>query len=84
MDGIVCSGNEVAGARAAWPDGFFVVPGVRPAGGDLADQKRVVTPRQALDDGASVLVIGRPITEAANPARAIAEIAQSLTETVGK
>ena len=59
IDGIVCSGAEVAAARAAWPDGFFVVPGVRPAGAER-DQKRVVTPRQALDDGASVLVIGRP------------------------
>ena len=55
-------------ARATWPDGFFVVPGVRPAGTDVGDQKRVVTPRQALDDGASVLVIGRPITGAPNPA----------------
>ena len=84
VDGIVCSGSEVAAVRAAWPDGFFVVPGVRPAGAEVADQKRVVTPRQALDDGASVLVIGRPITAAANPARAIAEIAASLTESVGK
>ena len=82
IDGIVCSGAEVANARAAWPDGFFVVPGVRPEGADLADQKRIVTPRQALDDGASILVIGRPITDAANPARAIADIAASLTETV--
>ena len=82
IDGIVCSGAEVAAARGIWPDGFFVVPGVRPEGADLADQKRVVTPRQALDDGASILVIGRPITDAANPARAIADIAASLIETV--
>jgi orotidine-5'-phosphate decarboxylase len=82
VDGIVCSGAEIAAARKTWPDGFFVVPGVRPEGGNLADQKRVVTPRQALDDGASILVIGRPITDAANPARAITEIAASLTETV--
>ena len=78
LDGIVCSGAEVASAREAWPGGFLVVPGVRPAGGDVADQKRVVTPRQALNDGASILVIGRPITAAANPAHAIAEIAGSL------
>ena len=52
LDGIVCSGAEVAAAKAAWPDGFFVVPGVRPEGGDVSDQKRVVTPRQALNDGA--------------------------------
>jgi orotidine-5'-phosphate decarboxylase len=78
VDGIVCSGAEVAAARKAWPDGFFVVPGVRPAGGEAGDQKRVVTPRQALDDGASVLVIGRPITAAPDPARALREIAATL------
>lgn len=80
IDGIVCSGEEVRAARAAWPEGFFVVPGVRPAGADLADQKRVVTPRRAIDDGASVLVIGRPITAANNPAKAIRDIAVTLNE----
>jgi orotidine-5'-phosphate decarboxylase len=79
IDGIVCPGADLAAARAAWPDGFFVVPGVRPEGADLADQKRVVTPRQALDDGASILVIGRPITSAPNPARAAAEITAGLS-----
>jgi orotidine-5'-phosphate decarboxylase len=78
LDGIVCSGEEVAAARAAWTDGFYVVPGVRPASSDVADQKRVVTPRQAMDDGASVLVIGRPITAAADPARAAQDIMASL------
>jgi orotidine-5'-phosphate decarboxylase len=78
LDGIVCSGAEVAAARAAWPDGFFVVPGVRLAGGDVSDQKRVVTPRQALDDGASILVIGRPITAADDPARTLRDIAAAL------
>ena len=78
IDGIVCSGEEVKAARAAWPDGFFVVPGVRPEGADLADQKRVVTPGQAVADGASIVVVGRPIIEAANPARALADIAESL------
>ena len=82
VDGIVCSGAEVKAAREAWPDGFFVVPGVRPEGGEVGDQKRVVTPRQALDDGASILVIGRPITGAPNPARAMADIAASLADTV--
>ncbi len=74
LDGVVCSGEEVAMAKKIWPKGFFVVPGVRPAGGGVADQKRVVAPRQALDRGASVLVIGRPITQAEDPdlaARAI-------------
>ena len=82
IDGIVCSGEEVAAARAAWPEGFFVVPGVRPAGAELGDQKRVVTPAQAMDDGASVLVIGRPITAANDPAQAIRDIATSLKKEV--
>jgi orotidine-5'-phosphate decarboxylase len=82
LDGIVCSGSEVAAVRADWPAGFFVVPGVRLAGGEPGDQKRVVTPAQALNDGASVLVIGRPITGAADPARAIGEIAASLDKEV--
>ena len=56
------------------------MPGVRPAGADVADQKRVVTPAQALADGASVLVIGRPITGAPNPAQAIRDIAATLRE----
>ena len=80
VNGIVCSGSEVAAVKQAWPDGFFVVPGVRPTGADLADQKRVVTPAQAMSDGASVIVIGRPITGAADPARAIRDIAATLKE----
>jgi orotidine-5'-phosphate decarboxylase len=78
MDGIVCSGSEVAAARQAWPEAFLVVPGIRPAGGDPADQKRVVTPAQAVADGASILVIGRPITGAADPRRAAQDIAAEL------
>lgn len=79
VDGIVCSGAEVAAARNAWPEGFFVVPGIRPAGAQIGDQKRVVTPAQALSDGASVLVIGRPITEATEPAVAIMDIDAGLS-----
>ncbi|MES2327122.1 MAG: orotidine-5'-phosphate decarboxylase [Pseudomonadota bacterium] len=82
LDGIVCSGDEVGTVRRLWPEGFFVVPGVRPAGGAVADQKRVVTPNQAMTDGASVIVVGRPITAAEDPARAIAEIAESLNKEV--
>lgn len=78
LDGIVCSGAEVKAAKRAWPGGFFVVPGVRPQGGDTADQKRVVTPRAALDDGASILVIGRPITGAEDPLAALRAIAATL------
>ncbi len=78
IDGIVCSGAEVAAARAAWPKGFFVVPGVRPADGPVGDQKRVVTPRAALDAGASILVIGRPITQADDPDAAARAIGATL------
>ena len=78
IDGIVGSGAEVAAARKAWPKGFFVVPGVRPADGVIGDQKRVVTPRAALDAGASILVIGRPITQAEDPDAAARAIGATL------
>ncbi len=78
LDGVVCSGNEVGAARKLWPDGYFVVPGVRPAGGAAGDQKRVITPRAALDAGASILVVGRPITAAADPDQAARDIAATL------
>lgn len=78
LDGIVCSGQEVADVHAQWQDGFFVTPGIRPAGADVGDQKRVVTPRMAMDDGSSVLVIGRPISKADDPAAAARAIAETL------
>ena len=84
IDGIVCSGAEVAQVRAIWPDGFFVVPGVRPAGVDAGDQKRVVTPAEALAKGASVVVVGRAVTDAPDPARAIMDIAASVAQTPGE
>ena len=79
VDGIVCSGAEVPSVRGLWPQGFIVVPGVRPAGGEAADQKRIVTPRLAIDNGASVIVIGRPITKAPDRGRAIMDIVAGLT-----
>ena len=78
LDGAVCSGAEVAAARKAWPDGFLVVPGVRLAEDAAGDQKRVTTPRKALDAGASILVVGRPITQAADPDQAARAIAATL------
>ena len=80
LDGVVCSGHEVAAAKRLWPDGFFVVPGVRLATGRhvLGDQKRVVTPRQALDQGASIIVVGRPITQARDPDKAARTIEATL------
>ncbi|HEX8256181.1 MAG TPA: orotidine-5'-phosphate decarboxylase [Allosphingosinicella sp.] len=78
LDGVVCSGNEVAAAKRLWPDGFFVVPGVRPSNGNVGDQKRVMTPRAALDAGASILVVGRPITQAEDPDEAARAIGATL------
>ncbi|MEX0341522.1 MAG: orotidine-5'-phosphate decarboxylase [Erythrobacter sp.] len=78
LDGIVCSGQEVKSVHDRWKDGFFVVPGLRPEGSAVGDQKRVVTPRKARDHGASVLVIGRPISRAEDPAQAARAIEATL------
>jgi orotidine-5'-phosphate decarboxylase len=78
LDGVVCSGAEIETVRRAWPEAFIVVPGVRPADAATGDQKRVVTPRQALDAGASILVVGRPITQADDPVAAARAIAATL------
>ena len=79
LDGVVCSGLEVAAIHKHWKNGFLVVPGLRPAGhGSAQDQKRTVTPRAARDAGASVLVIGRPIARAEDPAAAARAIEATL------
>lgn len=78
LDGVVCSGQEVRSVHKLWKDGFFVVPGLRPTGSAASDQKRIVTPRQARDDGASVLVIGRPISRAEDPVQAARDIEATL------
>jgi len=77
--GLVCSPREVAAVRAeVGPDVELITPGVRPAGADVQDQARVSTPRQALDNGANLLVVGRPITGAVDPGAAAAAMAASL------
>jgi orotidine-5'-phosphate decarboxylase len=78
LDGIVCSGHEVAEVNRQWKDGYFIVPGLRPADGRAGDQKRTVTPREARDAGASVLVIGRPISRADDPLAAARAIEETL------
>ncbi|PKB24963.1 orotidine-5'-phosphate decarboxylase [Novosphingobium kunmingense] len=78
LDGIVCSGHEVGAVHRQWKDGFFVVPGLRLADGKAGDQKRTVTPRKARDDGASVLVVGRPISRAEDPVAAARAIEATL------
>jgi orotidine-5'-phosphate decarboxylase len=79
LDGVVCSAHEIARLRKELgPDFLLVVPGIRPAGSDVGDQKRVMGPAEARDAGASILVIGRPITAAQDPAAAARAIAESL------
>ena len=78
LDGIVCSGHEVGAIHKRWKHGFFVVPGLRPDTDHTADQKRIVTPRAARDAGASVLVIGRPISRAEDPVAAARAIEATL------
>jgi orotidine-5'-phosphate decarboxylase len=79
LDGVVCSAHEIAAIRKECGDDFMLaVPGIRPAGSDLADQRRVMTPRQAADAGADIIIIGRPINAAADPATAAREIKESL------
>jgi orotidine-5'-phosphate decarboxylase len=79
IDGVVCSPQEVALIReACGPKFLLVVPGIRPAGAAIGDQKRVQTPRSAVEAGADYLVIGRPITEASDPAAAAKAILSEL------
>ena len=78
-DGLVCSAHELPVLRDAFgARPVLVVPGIRPAGAAAADQARVTTPRQAIDAGADWIVVGRPITGAADPAAAAAKIAAEI------
>lgn len=85
LDGVVCSAREAGILRQQRGSGFLLVaPGIRPAGSSNDDQQRVVTPAEALRAGADYIVIGRPITAAAEPARALAAINQSISEREAK
>lgn len=84
MDGVVCSALEAKMIREACGDDFLIVtPGIRPSFAATNDQKRIATPASALQDGASRLVIGRPITQAENPREAVRLIIEEM-ENVSK
>ena len=81
--GFVCSPQEVASLRTlTGPEGVLVTPGIRPSGADQGDQRRIATPTYALDQGASYLVVGRPITQAADPALAAEAILLEIAEAL--
>ena len=83
LRGFVCSPQEVAVLRAlTGPDGLLVVPGIRPAGAAAGDQKRAATPAEALRAGASYLVVGRPITQAADPTEAAEAILKEMAKAL--
>ena len=80
IHGFVCSPQEVGLLRAlTGPAGTLVIPGIRPAGSATGDQKRIATPADALKAGASYLVVGRPITQAPDPAEAASAILQEMS-----
>lgn len=79
LDGVVCSAREAKALRSALGDEFLLVtPGIRPADSSADDQKRIVTPSQALENGSSYLVVGRPITKAEKPEQALEAILATL------
>lgn len=80
LDGVVCSSKEITAIRAeCGPDFKLIVPGIRPAGSAVGDQKRIMTPAEALAEGADFLVIGRPITGAPDPVAAAASIVEEMS-----
>ena len=79
LDGIVCSSHEIEAVRATCGDDFtLMVPGIRPKGSAVNDQKRTMTPHEAMNKGATHLVIGRPITQNENPAQIATDITNTL------
>jgi len=81
--GFVCSPQEVAALRAlTGPEGVLVIPGIRPAGSETNDQKRLAAPADAIVNGASYLVVGRPITQAADPAVAAQAVLKEMAEAL--
>lgn len=81
LDGVVCSAHEVSEIRTIIGGNFcLVTPGIRPAGCDVNDQKRIMTPNQAIESGSDYLVVGRPITRSADPVQALKDINTSIDQ----
>ncbi len=80
LDGLVCSAQEAQMLKQQWPAGQLVTPGIRPAGSAQDDQKRILTPAQAMQAGSDYLVMGRPITQAADPAQALSDVLLMVSE----
>ncbi|SFK09937.1 orotidine-5'-phosphate decarboxylase [Methylophaga sulfidovorans] len=79
LDGVVCSAQEASALRENLGESFqLITPGIRPAGSDVGDQHRIMTPKQAIEAGSHYLVIGRPITAAKDPMQALTDIEKSL------
>jgi orotidine-5'-phosphate decarboxylase len=84
LDGVVCSAQEAAELRELFGPGFaLVTPGIRPAGTDAGDQSRIMTPARAIRAGADYLVVGRPITQAADPTAALRSIQTEINSLQG-
>ncbi|MEE2694207.1 MAG: orotidine-5'-phosphate decarboxylase [Pseudomonadota bacterium] len=84
LDGVVCSAHELVRLRAVCNRNFkLIVPGIRPHGADSNDQKRIMTPSEAIEAGADFLVIGRPITKAPNIGQAAKEISREVEKALG-
>jgi orotidine-5'-phosphate decarboxylase len=83
LDGVVCSATDLAFVRDACGGGFLtVVPGIRPAGSEAGDQRRIATPAAAIEAGADLLVIGRPVTAAADPDAALGRVLEEVAAAV--
>ena len=78
LDGLVCSAQEAHALKQQWPVGQLVTPGIRPAGSANDDQKRILTPAQAMQAGSDYLVIGRPVTRSQEPGKTVQAILASL------
>jgi len=83
LDGIVCSAADLADIKQLLPESFEIItPGIRPAGASSHDQKRIATPTTAIENGATLLVLGRAVTEAEDPGKAAEDIVREIAGVI--